>query len=58
MEFLLLNKKSLTEWEVMVRPGKKAKKGARFIFGDELAAEFTARRIKYRRNARWAGYVL
>jgi len=39
MEFLLLNKKSLTEWEVMVRPGKRAKKGARFIFGDELAAE-------------------
>lgn len=36
MEFLLLNKKSLSEWEVMVRPGRKAKTGARFEFGGGL----------------------
>lgn len=36
MEFLLLNKRSLSEWEVMVRPGRKAKTGARFEFGGGL----------------------
>lgn len=36
IEFLLLNKRSLNEWEVILRPGKKAKPGARFIFGDGL----------------------
>lgn len=40
IEFLLLNKRSLNEWEVILRPGKKAKKGARFVFGNgELKAE-------------------
>ncbi|MCH5184549.1 MAG: tRNA preQ1(34) S-adenosylmethionine ribosyltransferase-isomerase QueA [Oscillospiraceae bacterium] len=39
MEFLLLEKRSLSEWEVMVRPGKKARVGARFEFGGELHAE-------------------
>lgn len=40
IEFLLLNKHTLDTWEVILRPGRKAKKGARFIFGNgELRAE-------------------
>lgn len=40
IEFLLLNKRTLDEWEVILRPGKKAKPGARFVFGNgELKAE-------------------
>lgn len=40
IEFLLLHKKTLNEWEVILRPGRKAKPGSRFIFGDgELKAE-------------------
>ncbi len=40
MEFLLLKRLSDTDWEVMVRPGKRAKPGTRFVFGDgELKAE-------------------
>lgn len=40
IEFLLLNKHSLDTWEVILRPGRKAKPGARFIFGNgELKAE-------------------
>ena len=39
IEFLLLNKRSLDEWEVILKPGRKAKIGAEFIFGDgELEA--------------------
>lgn len=40
IEFLLLHKRTLNEWEVILKPGKKAKPGARFIFGNgELKAE-------------------
>lgn len=40
IEFLLLHKHSLDVWEVILRPGKKAKPGARFVFGNgELKAE-------------------
>ena len=40
IEFLLLHKHTLDTWEVILRPGKKAKKGARFVFGNgELKAE-------------------
>jgi S-adenosylmethionine:tRNA ribosyltransferase-isomerase len=40
IEFLLLNRKEKDVWEVILRPGKKAKLGARFIFGDgELEGE-------------------
>lgn len=40
IEFLLLNKKSKNEWEVILKPGRKAKPGARFVFGNgELKAE-------------------
>lgn len=34
IEFLLLNKKSLNTWEVLAGPGRRAKIGARFEFGD------------------------
>ena len=33
IEFLLLRRLNLTDWEVILRPGKKAKPGARFLFG-------------------------
>lgn len=36
VEFLLLNKKENNQWEVMVKPGKKAKPGARIQFGDGM----------------------
>ncbi|MGN1115621.1 MAG: tRNA preQ1(34) S-adenosylmethionine ribosyltransferase-isomerase QueA [Candidatus Ornithomonoglobus sp.] len=40
IEFLLLNKRSLDTWEVILRPGRRAKPGARFVFGNgELKAE-------------------
>jgi len=40
IEFLLLHKHKLDEWEVILKPGKKAKPGARFVFGNgELVAE-------------------
>lgn len=40
IEFLLLNKHSLDEWEVILKPGRRAKPGARFVFGDgKLKAE-------------------
>lgn len=40
IEFLLLNKHSLDIWEVILKPGRRAKPGARFVFGDgRLKAE-------------------
>ncbi len=36
IEFLLLNKYSLDVWEVILKPGRRAKPGARFDFGDGL----------------------
>ena len=40
IEFLLLTKRSLDVWEVILKPGRKAKPGARFVFGNgELCAE-------------------
>lgn len=36
MEFLLLEQKQQNEWEVLVRPGRRAREGARFTFGDGL----------------------
>lgn len=36
IEFLLLKQLGNNEWETMVRPGKRAKSGARFVFGDGL----------------------
>lgn len=40
IEFLLLHKHKLDEWEVILKPGRKAKPGARFVFGGgKLIAE-------------------
>jgi len=36
IEFLLLNRIDMDSWEIIVKPGKKAKPGARFVFGDGL----------------------
>ncbi len=54
IEFLLLHRYSTDEWEVALKPGRKAKPGARFIFGDgQLEAEILSvleggnRRVKF-----------
>ncbi|MCD8390902.1 MAG: tRNA preQ1(34) S-adenosylmethionine ribosyltransferase-isomerase QueA [Firmicutes bacterium] len=40
IEFLLLHKHTLDTWEVILKPGRKAKPGAKFVFGNgELKAE-------------------
>lgn len=39
VEVLLLKRFNLTEWEVLVKPGKKAKPGAKLIFNEELSLE-------------------
>ena len=39
IEFLLLNRKERDIWEVILKPGRRAKVGRRFVFGDELRAE-------------------
>ena len=36
VEFLLLNRKSENVWETLAGPGKKAKPGAKFIFGNGI----------------------
>ena len=36
IEFLLLKRKDLDTWEALARPGKRAKPGSRFIFGNGL----------------------
>ena len=45
MEFLLLKRLDLTRWEIMVKPGKKAGIGTRFVFGQngELQAEIISK---------------
>ncbi|MBQ8979599.1 MAG: tRNA preQ1(34) S-adenosylmethionine ribosyltransferase-isomerase QueA [Oscillospiraceae bacterium] len=42
IEFLLLRQVEMDTWEILCRPGKKAKVGSRFVFGDgKLSAEIT-----------------
>ena len=41
VEFLLLKHLELDTWEVIVRPGRRLKKGARVDFSEELTAEIT-----------------
>ena len=36
VEFLLLQNKGNDTWEALAGPGKRAKKGSRFVFGDGL----------------------
>ena len=38
IEFLLLKRLDLTHWEVILKPGRIAKVGATFCFGDKLKA--------------------
>lgn len=37
VEVLLLKRRSLAEWEVLVKPGKKAREGAELFFSEELS---------------------
>lgn len=37
MEFLLLKRVSETDWECLVKPGRKARKGRTFVVNDELS---------------------
>ena len=39
VEVLLLKRFNLNEWEVLVKPGKKARKGAKLVFNNELSLE-------------------
>lgn len=39
VELLLLKRRNLTDWEVLVKPGKKARKGVVLKINDELSAE-------------------
>lgn len=39
MEFLLLKRLDLHHWETLVKPGRRAKIGTRFRFGDKLVAQ-------------------
>lgn len=42
IEFLLLKRINLDTWEIILKPGKRGRKGARFVFGDgALRAEIT-----------------
>lgn len=42
IEFLLVEQRANLEWEILCRPGKKARVGRRFVFGDGLlTAEIT-----------------
>ena len=54
VEVLLLKRFDLTEWEVLVKPGKKAKPGAKLIISEELSLEVISnveesggRRVKF-----------
>lgn len=56
MELLLLKRLNLTDWEALVKPGKKAKIGAKFVVNDELSFEVTdiaeggGRRVRFSYN--------
>ena len=54
VEILLLKRFNLTEWEVLVKPGKKAKPGAELVLSEELSltvletiGEAGSRRVKF-----------
>ncbi len=54
VEVLLLKRFDLTEWEVLVKPGKKAKPGAKLVISEELSLEVLSnieesggRRVKF-----------
>ncbi len=43
VEILLLKRINLTDWEVMVKPGKKAKEGVALVVSDELSLTVNSR---------------
>ena len=43
VEILLLKRQNLTDWEVMVKPGKKAKEGVTLFINEELSLEILSR---------------
>lgn len=43
IEILLLKRLNLTDWEVMVKPGKKAKEGINLVINEELSLEVLSR---------------
>ena len=43
VEVLLLKRRDLTEWEVLVKPGKKCKEGVVLKINDELSVEIVSR---------------
>ncbi len=54
VEVLLLKRFNLTEWEVLVKPGKKAKPGAKLVISEKLSLEVLSvieesgsRRVKF-----------
>lgn len=54
VEVLLLKRFDLTEWEVLVKPGKKAKPGSKLVISEELSLEVLSviqesgsRRVKF-----------
>ena len=54
IEVFLLNRCSTTEWEALVRPGKKLQPGAVVVFSEDLSCEvvaytvFGGRRVRFR----------
>ena len=57
VEVLLLKRFNLNEWEVLVKPGKKAKPGAKLVFNQELCLEVLetieesgSRRVRFEYN--------
>ena len=54
VEFLLHKRINLTDWQVLVRPAKKAKVGSVFFFGSELSAEVLALGEMGNRTVRFA----
>lgn len=57
VEVLLLKRLNLNEWEVLVKPGKKAKSGAKLTISEELSLEVLSnieesggRRVKFNYN--------
>lgn len=53
VEFLLHKRINLTDWEVLVKPAKKASVGAKFVFSDKLSAEVIEYEGEGLRNVRF-----
>ncbi|MBE5742795.1 MAG: tRNA preQ1(34) S-adenosylmethionine ribosyltransferase-isomerase QueA [Clostridiales bacterium] len=53
VEILLLKRQNLTDWEVLVKPGKKCKEGVVLTVNDELKVEIISRTEEGGRNVRF-----